>query len=191
LLLLITLALRNTTQPRREVLHRHTLRWLGGQGSADAPADTLSQLAAAAAGGGDGGALAGAAGSEGGSGGGVDLTAARHLAPGSFTPRLSEPSAILLLPGSSTAFAAAGSGHGSSSSSSPVFAGFSAAAAAAAGVPGEDGGGLSPRSAASANAAQLVVGAAHIAAALPVRFRARDWTLLYSTARHGISLQTL
>jgi hypothetical protein len=34
-------------------------------------------------------------------------------------------------------------------------------------------------------------GAAAVAAALPARLRGRDWVLVYSTARHGISLQTL
>jgi hypothetical protein len=38
---------------------------------------------------------------------------------------------------------------------------------------------------------QLVAGLAHIAGALPPRYQSRDWQLLYSTARHGISLQTL
>jgi hypothetical protein len=36
-----------------------------------------------------------------------------------------------------------------------------------------------------------VDGLAHLAAALPARYQARDWLLLYSTSRHGISLQTL
>jgi hypothetical protein len=38
---------------------------------------------------------------------------------------------------------------------------------------------------------QLVAGLAQIAGALPPRYQSRDWQLLYSTARHGISLQTL
>lgn len=99
---------------RREILHRHTASWLG---ELQPENDELSLLAAAAAagGGGDGSsgssnsmgntaaaiaasiaaAAAGAAGADGSGGGGVHMSVPRHLVPGGFTPRLSEPSSIL------------------------------------------------------------------------------------------------
>eukprot|EP00775_Hariotina_reticulata_P009710 gene9710-9869_t len=44
---------------------------------------------------------------------------------------------------------------------------------------------------ADAGDSSLVQGLQHLAAALPPRFQSRPWFLLYSTARHGISLTTL
>eukprot|EP00878_Enallax_costatus_P009539 GHUV01009969.1.p1 GENE.GHUV01009969.1~~GHUV01009969.1.p1 ORF type:complete len:543 (+),score=153.99 GHUV01009969.1:403-2031(+) len=111
------------TLETREVLHKHTAKWLDN-GSED---EQQPEVAAAAA-----------------PEGTVELAVPKHLLPGSYTPRLSEPSSIL-----------------SSSRDS------------------------------STDSSSLVVGTRHIAAALPARYQTRDWNLLYSTARHGISLQTL
>jgi hypothetical protein len=175
------------TQDTREALHRHTNRWLHGpsnSGDDTAPAgaaaaagefhaEVLAAVAAAAAGAG------GAGGSESGA---LEIAMPRHLTPGAFTPRLSEPSMIISAPGGSgTAGFAAGAGGSSSRPTSP-------SPAARAGVAGNTS---SSSSSSSAQQHQLVDGLAHLAAALPARYQSRDWSLLYSTSRHGISLQTL
>jgi hypothetical protein len=103
--------------------------------------------------------------------------------------------------GSSTGSAAAAAGGGVCGS--PVISGISMGQGIGIGA-GSSGissiGQGQPAAAAAAAAAaaggpqqqqQLVPGLSHIAAALPLRFQSRDWQLLYSTARHGISLQTL
>ncbi|KAF6253531.1 TLD-domain-containing protein [Scenedesmus sp. NREL 46B-D3] len=161
------------TQETREALHRHTHRWLhgpsnsgdeyNGTAAGEPQAEVLAAVAAAAA--------AAAAGSENGA---LEIAMPRHLTPGAFVPRLSEPSIIISAPGGSgTAGLVAGAGGSSSRSSDP-----SPAATAW-------GGGT------TSSSHQLVDGLAHLAAALPARYQARGWSLLYSTSRHGISLQTL
>jgi hypothetical protein len=125
----------------------------------------LAAVAAAAAAG-------GAVGSESGA---LEIAMPRHLTPGAFTPRLCEPSIIITTPGGSSSSAALGGSSSRPSSPSPAAS----------------AGGVGATSSSSQQQQQLVDGLAHLAAALPARYQARDWSLLYSTSRHGISLQTL
>lgn len=158
------------TQETREALHRHTNRWLHGpsntgddyNGTSAAAGEPEAAVLAAVA------AAAAAGGSAGSESGALEIAIPRHLTPGAVTPRLSEPSIILTAPGGSGTAGLVGGGS-SSRPSSP-------SPAAACG---------------SSSQHQLVDGLAHLAAALPPRYQARGWSLLYSTSRHGISLQTL
>jgi hypothetical protein len=168
------------TQETREALHRHTNRWLHGasnsgddyNGAAAAAGEPQAEVLAAVA-----AAAAGASSSENGA---LEIAMPRHLTPGAFTPRLSEPSIIISAPGGS---GTAGLGAGAAGSSSrPSSPGLTASAG---------GAGNTSSSSSSAQQHQLVDGLAHLAAALPARYQSRDWSLLYSTSRHGISLQTL
>jgi hypothetical protein len=95
-----------------------------------------------------------------------------------------------------------GGSSGSTLSASPSIGGISMGHGIGVGSRSSNGRSSSPLAAAAAAAAgsdgqqqqqqqQLVAGLAHIAAALPPRYQSRDWQLVYSTARHGISLQTL
>jgi hypothetical protein len=172
------------TQETREALHRHTNRWLHGasnsgddyNGAAAAAGEPQAEVLAAAV----AAAAGGAAGSENGA---LEIAMPRHLTPGAFTPRLSEPSIIISAPGGS---GNAGLGAGAAGSSSRPSSPGLAVQASAGGA-----GNTSSSSSSSAQQHQLVDGLAHLASALPARYQSRDWSLLYSTSRHGISLQTL
>jgi hypothetical protein len=213
---------RDVSTCRREVLHRHTLRWLG---EADIETDEISQLAAAAAAAGGSSGDAGsssstaaiaasvAAAAAAGDGGGAHMAVPRHMTPGAYTPKLSEPSNIVQSSGTSSSSSSSsrrGSNGGIGSSGiygSPSIGGISMGHGIGVGASsGGAGRSQSPSAAAAAAAAaaggggssgqqqqqqQLVAGLAHIAGALPPRYQSRDWQLLYSTTRHGISLQTL
>lgn len=58
-------------------------------------------------------------------------------------------------------------------------------------VPGDFTPRLSEQSSILTSDSKLKIDAQYIAAALPARYQSKDWQLLYSTSRHGISLQTL
>ncbi|KAI8474756.1 MAG: TLD-domain-containing protein [Monoraphidium minutum] len=130
-------ATRPPNPRRRQVLHRHTAKWLGQAGEDDAQQQRQQQQQGPPGGGPDPGGEPAASSQPGGGidGGPVEIVPPRLLDGAStsgFVPRTSEPSALV-------------------------------------------------------GDRQL----AALAAALPARFRTSAWSLAYSTARHGISLQTL